>query len=75
MKTLKYHIKGTQFPLIPGKNYWKNQYGCIPKSNNERDYKMESETYELTTKTDEYGNLNLCFANAKGETFYRKENE
>lgn len=71
----KYAIKGTQITLIPSKNYWKNTYSCSPKSNKERNYTLENETYELKFKTDEYGKSNVCLTNAKGETCYRKEKE
>lgn len=71
----KYEISGTKITLIPSKNYWKNTYSCSPKSNKERNYTLESETYDLTFKTDEYGKYNVCLVNAKGETCYRKEKE
>jgi hypothetical protein len=71
----KYEIAGTKITLIPSKNYWKNTYSCSPKSNKDRNYTLERETYDLTTKTDEYGKLNICLTNAKGETCYRKEKE
>jgi hypothetical protein len=71
----KYEISGTKITLIPSKNYWKNTYSCSPKSNKERNYTLENETYDLKFKTDEYGKFNVCLVNAKGETCYRKEKE
>lgn len=71
----KYEISGTKITLIPSKNYWKNTYSCSPKSNKEQNYTLESETYDLKFKTDEYGKYNVCLVNAKGETCYRKEKE
>lgn len=69
----KVEIDGDQITFIPSKNYWKNTYSCSPKSNKERNYTLERETYTWSTKTDEYDKEYICLANAKGETCYRKE--
>ena len=66
-------INGDEITFIPTKNYWKNTYSCSPKSNKERNYTLERETYSWRTKTDEYGKTLICLANDKGETCYRKE--
>ena len=66
-------IDGDRITLVPSKNYWKNTYSCSPKSNKERDYTLERETFTWRTTTDEYGKPFVCLANAKGETCYRKE--
>lgn len=71
----RFELRGSQLTLIPSKNYWKNTYSCSPASNKERDYTLERETFEMRTKTDEYGKLFICLSNAKGETCYRKEKE
>src|SRR5687768_1673697 len=66
-------IEGDRITLIPSKNYWKNTYSCSPKSNKERDYVLERETFKLRIATDQNGGEFICLANAKGETCYRKE--
>lgn len=70
----KVEIDGDQITFVPTKNFWKNTYSCAPKSNKERNYTLERETYTWRTKTDEYEKEYICLANAKGETCYRKEN-
>lgn len=69
----KVEIDGDQITFIPSKNYWKNTYSCAPKSNKERNYTLERETFTWRTRTDEYEKEYICLANAKGETCYRKE--
>ena len=65
-------IEGDRITLIPSKNYWKNTYSCSPKSNKERDYALERETFKLHIATDQNGGEFICLANAEGETCYRK---
>src|SRR5688500_7417459 len=60
-------VDGDRITFIPTKNYWKNTYSCAPKSNKERNYTLEKETYMWRTKEDEYGKTLICLANAKGE--------
>ena len=69
----KVEIDGDRITLIPSKNFWKNTYSCSPKSNKERDYTLERETYTFHTTTDDYGKQLICLTNAKGESCYRKE--
>jgi hypothetical protein len=69
----KVEIDGDQITFIPSKNYWKNTYSCSPRSNKERNYTLERETYTWRTKTDEYDQEFICLANAKGENCFRKE--
>jgi hypothetical protein len=69
----KYRISGNEITLTLSKNFWRNQYGCSPASNKERDYNLDSENYTFRTKTDEYGKTHVCLTNAKGETCYRRE--
>jgi hypothetical protein len=71
----RYEINGTKLTLVPSKNFWRQQNSCAPNSTKERDYTLERETLEFRTKTDEYGKLFICLANAKGETCYRREKE
>lgn len=71
----KYEFDGTSITLIPSKNFWRNTYSCSPSSNKERNYKLDRETYDVRTKTDEYGKLYLCLANDKGETCYRRSDD
>lgn len=66
-------IDGDRIILIPTKNYWKNTYSCSPKSNKERNYNLERETYTFRMTTDDHGKRFICLANAKGESCYRKE--
>ena len=69
----KIEVDGNRITLVPSKNYWKNTYSCSPKSNKERDYTLERETFTLRAATDQSGREFICLANAKGETCYRKE--
>ncbi len=69
----KYVVDGSQITLIPSKNFWRQTFSCSPASNKERNYTLERETYDISTKTDEYGKSFICLANEKGETCYRKE--
>lgn len=66
-------IDGDRMTLIPTKNYWKNTYSCSPKSNKEKNYVLERETYTFRMTTDDHGKQHICLANAKGESCYRKE--
>jgi hypothetical protein len=70
----KYSFDGSQLTLTPVKNFWRNTYSCSPSSNKERNYVLDTEVYDVRNKTDEYGKLYICLANAKGETCYRREN-
>jgi hypothetical protein len=70
----KYEINGSNITFIPNKNFWRKQNSCAPNSNSEQNYKLERESFELRTKTDEYGKSLICLADAKGEACYRKEN-
>ncbi len=69
----RYLLEGSQLKLSLSKNFWRNTYSCSPASNKERNYTLDPEVYDLSTKTDEYGKLFICLANAKGETCYRRE--
>ena len=71
----KYEVSGNRLTLIPSKNFWRNTNSCSPSSTKERNYTLDRETYELSTKTDEYGKLFICLANEKGETCYRKSDD
>ena len=71
----RYELNGSQLTLRLTKNYWKNTYSCSPSSNKVRNYVLDPETYDVSTKTDEYGKLFVCLTNTKGETCYRKEKE
>lgn len=69
----RYSVSGSQITLTPSKNFWRNTNSCSPSSTKERNYILETETYEISKKTDEYGKSYICLSNAKGETCYRKE--
>ena len=69
----KYIVNGSTLTLIPSKNFWRQTFSCSPASNKERNYTLERETYEINTKTDEYGKSFICLENEKGETCYRRE--
>lgn len=73
-KSGKFVIDGSTITLIPSKNFWRNSFSCFPSRNSEKNYTLTKETYELSTKTDEYGKELVCLANDKGESCYRKEN-
>ncbi len=69
----RYTLEGSTLTLTPSKNFWRQTFSCSPASNKERNYTLERETYDVSTKTDEYGKLFICLANEKGESCYRKE--
>lgn len=69
----KYSLNGSQLTLTPAKNFWRNTFSCSPASNKERDYTLETQVFDVSNKTDEYGKLYVCLANANGETCYRRE--
>lgn len=69
----RYTLEGSTLTLTPSKNFWRQTFSCSPASNKERNYTLERETYDVSTKTDEYGKLYICLANEKGESCYRKE--
>lgn len=71
----RFTIDGSQLRLTLTKNFWRNTYSCSPASNKERNYTLDPEVYGVSFKTDEYGKLFICLANAKGESCYRRENE
>ena len=70
-----YEINGSSITLIPSKNFWRQQNTCAPNSTKERDYTLDRETLTWRMKTDEYGKVFICLANAKGETCHRREQE
>ena len=69
----RYEISGSTITLTPNKNFWRKQNSCAPNSNSEQNYKLDRETFQLSTKTDEYGKSLICLADAKGKTCYRRE--
>ncbi len=69
----KYELDGNTTTLIPAKNFWRNTNSCSAAATKERNFTLERETFEIRTKTDEYGKNYLCLANVKGETCYRKD--
>ncbi len=71
----RFELSGSQITLFPTKNFWRNTNSCSASSTKERNYTLERETYELSTKTDEYGKSYVCLTNEKGETCYRGEKE
>ena len=68
-----YTLDGGQITLTPTKNFWRNTNSCSAASTKERNYTLESETYDISTKTDEYNKPYICLTNAKGETCYRRD--
>ena len=71
----RYEVSSGQLTLDLTKNFWRNTYSCSPSSNKERNYKLDAETYDIRTKTDEYGKPFICLTNENGETCYRREKE
>lgn len=71
----RYALSGSKLTLRLNKNFWRNTYSCSPGSNKERNYTLDPESYEVSTKRDEYGKLFVCLSNEKGETCYRRESE
>jgi hypothetical protein len=69
----KYEVNGSEITLIPSKNFWRNTNSCSPSSTKERNYTLERESFEVSTKTDEYGKQFICLSNSKGQTCYRRE--
>ncbi|MEZ5347524.1 MAG: hypothetical protein R2681_18470 [Pyrinomonadaceae bacterium] len=69
----RFEVNGSKITLVPSKNFWRKQYSCAPNSNSEQNYKLDRETLEFSLKTDEFGKSLICFADANGESCYRKE--
>jgi hypothetical protein len=65
-------IDGSQITFISGRNFWRNNYSCSPHSNKEREYVLDKETYTWRAGEDEYGKQQICLADVKGETCYRR---
>lgn len=71
-KAGRYTLKGSTLTLTPTKNFWRKTNSCSPGSNSEKNYTLTPETYQFSTKTDEYEKQFICLANAQGETCYRR---
>lgn len=71
----RYSLEGSRLTLTLTKNFWRSTYSCSPASNKERDYILDPEVYDVSTKTDDHGMPYICLASSKGETCYRKEKE
>ncbi len=67
-----FEMNGSTVTLIPNKNFWRQQNSCAPNSTKEKNHTLANETFQLRTKTDEYGKPYICLADAKGETCYRR---
>lgn len=68
-----YTLNGSTLTLIPAKNFWRKTNSCSASGNSERNYTLEKEVYQFSTKTDEYGKELICLTNDKGESCYRRK--
>lgn len=71
-KSGKYIVEGLTITLIPSKNFWRNSFSCYPKNNSEKNHTLTKESYEVSTKINEFGQQFICLTNDKGESCYRK---
>jgi hypothetical protein len=70
-KAGSYTLNGSTLTLNPTKNFWRKTSSCGGGS--ERNYTLAKETYQFSTKTDEYGKQLICLANSNGESCYRRK--
>lgn len=69
----KYSVDGSTINLDPARDYWKNTNSCAASGNKEQTKAPVKKSYELVTKTDDYGKDVLCLNDGKGETCYHRE--
>lgn len=67
----KYTIIGDQITLSQTKNFWRKTSSCGAGS--ERNYTLNKQTYQLSFKTNEYGQELFCLTNDSGEACYRRK--
>lgn len=71
-KAGRFSLNGSTLTLTPNKNYWKKTNSCAASGNYEKNQPLTKETYQFSTKTNEYGQELICLTNDKGESCYRK---
>lgn len=72
-KNGRYVLEGSTLTMIPAKNFWRKTNSCSASGNSEKNYTLEKEVYQFSTRTDEYGKELICLANDKGESCYRRK--
>jgi hypothetical protein len=65
-------VNGSTITFTPDKNYWKNTYSCAPKSNKERNYKLDKEVKEFEMREDEQGRKLFCLLGGEKDACYRE---
>ena len=72
-KAGRYSLNGSTLTLTPSKNYWKKTNSCNAVGNSERNYTLNNEVYQLSFKTDDFGNQLICLNDGKNEACYRRK--
>jgi hypothetical protein len=72
-KAGKFSLNGSTLTLTPSKNYWKKTNSCAPSSNSEKNQPLTAETYQFSTKINEYNQELICLTSKDGESCYRKK--
>lgn len=70
-KAGSYTLNGSTLTLNPTKNFWRKTSTCGAGS--ERNYTLEKEVYQVSTKINEYNQELICLNNGKGEACYRRK--
>jgi hypothetical protein len=66
-----YTLNGSTLTLNPTRNFWRKTSTCGGGS--EKNYTLAKEVYQVSTKTNEYGQELICLANDNGESCYRRK--
>lgn len=76
-KSGRYELAGSTLTLTPNRNFWRKTNACAPGSNSERDYVLDTETFDVRTKTDDAGRGYICLTKGTAkdavETCYHRE--
>ena len=73
--TGRYTVTDGRIDLAPAKDLWKSTNSCAASGNRQQTKTPVKQSYEFRISQDEYGNEQLCLADSKGETCYRREKE
>ncbi|MBS1797525.1 MAG: hypothetical protein JSS81_27120 [Acidobacteria bacterium] len=62
----RFTLDGSTLTLAATKDYWKKTNTCSASGNMEKTQPGKTETYQLSTKTDDYGKPMICLTGADG---------
>lgn len=71
--TGKYSVSGSTIDLIPNRDFWKSTNSCAASGNKTSTKTPTRKSVEYRTKTNEYGQQELCINEGTGETCFRRE--